>query len=44
MAEVLPPDECYWTSIGSGNDLVTSGNKLLSEPNLTQIYVDISRH
>ena len=31
-------------NIGSGNDLVPSGNKALPEPMLTQIYVTIWRH
>ena len=36
----------YWWSvnIGSGNDLVPSGNKPLPEPMLIQIYVDMLRH
>ena len=31
-------------NIGSGNGLVPSGNKLLPEPLLAQIYVVIWRH
>ena len=36
----------YWlyVIIGSGNGLVSSGNKPLPEPKLTQIYVAIWRH
>ena len=36
----------YWwlVNIGSGNGLVPSGNKPLSEPMLTQIYVAKWRH
>ena len=44
----LPSDECKLgltddksVNIGSGNDLVPSGNKSLPEPMLTQIYVVI---
>ena len=33
----LPSHECV--NIGSGNDLVPSGNKPLPEPMLTQIHV-----
>ena len=34
----------WWSvNIGSGNGLVPSGNKLLPEPMLTQIYVAIWR-
>ena len=38
--------EPYWgeVNIGSGNGLVTSGNKPLLEPLLTKIYVTIWRH
>ena len=32
---------CWYVTIGSGNDLVSVGNKSLPEPRLTQIYVAI---
>ena len=40
----LPPDECHWTllmNIALGNILVQPGNKLYSEPMLTQIYAGL---
>ena len=42
----LPSDECHWTEdkIGSGDDLMPPGNKLLPEPMLIQINVTIWRH
>ena len=40
----MPQDTSDEVNIGSGNDLVPSGNKPLPEPMLIQICVVISRH
>ena len=46
IVKLMNVNETYWWSvnIGSGNDLVLSGNKPLPGPMLTQFYVTMWHH